>query len=171
MQGYEQAGETDMAFVDQVRSTLGKMWKGADIGSWGQLQEWKIEADNKTDTHRHISHLWGMFPGSTLASWNASTPSREQIKEAVTTSLEARGNATHYGWAKMHRAAVYASVGNASYAHHLYKYMIAEDFNGNLLDIYWQKNNSVFQIDANEGAVGYVMVRPVVLDWTKEDRR
>lgn len=36
--------------------------------------------------------------------------------------------------------------------------MISEDFNGNMLDIYWQKNNSVFQIDANEGAVGYVMV-------------
>jgi hypothetical protein len=37
--------------------------------------------------------------------------------------------------------------------------MIEEDFNGNLLDIYWAKNNSVFQIDANFGAVGYIMVR------------
>jgi hypothetical protein len=36
--------------------------------------------------------------------------------------------------------------------------MIEEDFNGNLLDNYWLKNNSLFQIDANMGAVGYVMV-------------
>jgi hypothetical protein len=36
--------------------------------------------------------------------------------------------------------------------------MIHEDFNGNLIDNYWLKNNSLFQIDANMGAVGYIMV-------------
>jgi alpha-L-fucosidase 2 len=121
LQGYSIAGETDMSFVDRVNTTLSMMDKGAHIGSWGQIQEWKIEADNKTDVHRHISHLWGMYPGSTLASWNESTPSREDIYDAVATSIEHRGNATHYGWAKMHRAAVYASLGNASEAYHEYK--------------------------------------------------
>jgi alpha-L-fucosidase 2 len=121
LQAYPMAEETDMSFISKINSTLSKMDKGAHIGRWGQLQEWKIDADNQTDTHRHISHLWGMYPGSTLASWNEESPSREEINQAVTNSLEARGNATHYSWAKMHRAAVYSSLGNASYAYHLYK--------------------------------------------------
>ncbi|ORX36121.1 glycosyl hydrolase family 65, N-terminal domain-domain-containing protein [Kockovaella imperatae] len=156
LQAYPLSGENNSAWLDRVQDSLSKMDKGVHIGDWGQLQEWKIDADNKTDLHRHISHLWGMYPGSTLATYNGSEYTQSEVTEAVNTSLIARGNATHYGWAKMHRAAVYASLGNASYAHHLYKYMISEDFNGNLLDIYWQKNNSVFQIDANEGAVGYI---------------
>lgn len=34
------------------------------IGSWGQLQEWMDDWDNPDDHHRHVSHLYGLYPGS-----------------------------------------------------------------------------------------------------------
>jgi alpha-L-fucosidase 2 len=38
------------------------------IGRYGQLQEWLEDKDDTTDTHRHISHLWGVYPGTDI-SW------------------------------------------------------------------------------------------------------
>ena len=32
------------------------------VGQYGQLQEWFEDWDNPNDHHRHISHLWGLFP-------------------------------------------------------------------------------------------------------------
>jgi alpha-L-fucosidase 2 len=36
------------------------------IGRYGQLQEWMEDKDDTTDTHRHISHLWGVYPGTDI---------------------------------------------------------------------------------------------------------
>ena len=33
------------------------------IGQHGQLQEWLADVDNPKNTHRHVSHLYGLFPG------------------------------------------------------------------------------------------------------------
>ena len=33
------------------------------IGKWGQLQEWQADRDDPKDTHRHISHLFAVYPG------------------------------------------------------------------------------------------------------------
>jgi alpha-L-fucosidase 2 len=32
------------------------------IGKYGQLQEWFQDKDDPSDTHRHVSHLWGLYP-------------------------------------------------------------------------------------------------------------
>ena len=41
------------------------------IGRYGQLQEWLEDKDDTADTHRHISHLWGVYPGSDI-TWKDS---------------------------------------------------------------------------------------------------
>ena len=41
------------------------------IGRYGQLQEWLEDKDDTSDTHRHISHLWGVYPGTDI-TWNDS---------------------------------------------------------------------------------------------------
>ncbi|KAG8886788.1 hypothetical protein FRB98_000970 [Tulasnella sp. 332] len=157
LRGAAIAGETDQAFLANVANKLANMDKGAHIGSWGQLQEWgALDIDEPTDHHRHISHLYGMYPGTSLAAWNASSPSKSEIYSAVATSLQARGNGTddsNTGWGKMHRAAVAATLGNATYSHNLYKYAIQENIVGNLFD----HLGSIFQIEANLAAPGVVL--------------
>jgi alpha-L-fucosidase 2 len=36
------------------------------IGKYGQLQEWIEDWDNPNDKHRHVSHLYGLFPSNQI---------------------------------------------------------------------------------------------------------
>ena len=56
------------------------------IGRYGQLQEWLEDKDDTTDTHRHISHLWGVYPGTDI-TWGDSAMMR-----AARQSLIYRGD-------------------------------------------------------------------------------
>lgn len=56
------------------------------IGRYGQLQEWLEDKDDTTDTHRHISHLWGVYPGTDI-TW--ATP---ELMKAARQSLLYRGD-------------------------------------------------------------------------------
>ena len=38
------------------------------IGSWGQLQEWKEDVDDPKSKHRHISHLYALHPGNQIST-------------------------------------------------------------------------------------------------------
>jgi alpha-L-fucosidase 2 len=62
------------------------------IGKYGQLQEWMQDADDTASKHRHISHLWGMYPGSEI-NWE-ETPG---LMKAARQSLIYRGDAAT-GW-------------------------------------------------------------------------
>ena len=84
--------------------------------------------DKPNDTHRHLSHLIGLYPGYALASYNASLqpsylPSgalanytHDKVFDAITTSLIHRGNGTgpeaDSGWEKVWRAACWAQLMN-----------------------------------------------------------
>ena len=39
------------------------------VGKYGQLQEWLEDWDRETSGHRHVSHLWGMFPGNQISPY------------------------------------------------------------------------------------------------------
>ena len=69
--GFEAAGD-DLDFLAEIRAKKAQMDKGVHIGSWGQLQEWKVDLDSPTDTHRHLSHLVTLYPGYALAFYNES---------------------------------------------------------------------------------------------------
>jgi alpha-L-fucosidase 2 len=56
------------------------------IGKYGQLQEWLEDKDDTADTHRHISHLWGVYPGTDI-TWGDST-----LMRAARQSLVYRGD-------------------------------------------------------------------------------
>jgi len=56
------------------------------IGRLGQLQEWLEDKDDPANTHRHVSHLWGVFPG------NEITPRTPDLFAAARRSLELRGD-------------------------------------------------------------------------------
>jgi alpha-L-fucosidase 2 len=56
------------------------------VGRLGQLQEWLEDKDDPANTHRHVSHLWGVFPG------NEITPRTPALFAAARRSLELRGD-------------------------------------------------------------------------------
>ena len=56
------------------------------IGQYGQLQEWLEDRDDPKNTHRHVSHLWGMYPGDEI------TPDTPDLFTSAQKSLEFRGD-------------------------------------------------------------------------------
>ena len=61
------------------------------VGRHGQLQEWTEDMDDPTNTHRHVSHLWAVFPGAEI------TPADDALFKAARQSLVFRGDAAT-GW-------------------------------------------------------------------------
>ncbi|KAH9855593.1 glycoside hydrolase family 95 protein [Lenzites betulinus] len=162
--GFSASGDTDTAFLEEVTSKRAQMDKGIHVGSWGQLQEWKVDMDSPTDTHRHLSHLIGLYPGYALTSYNATVQStaqnltQAQVLAAAETSLIHRGNGTgpdaDSGWEKVWRAACWAQLQNATEFYHELSYAVERNFGPNLFSQYMPGStpeDEIFQIDANFG--------------------
>ena len=76
---------TDIDFRNSVVKARDKLMK-LKIGKYGQLQEWVIDVDNPRNHHRHISHLYALYPGVMITP--AKTPA---LFEAAKVSLNMRG--------------------------------------------------------------------------------
>ncbi len=61
------------------------------VGHYGQLQEWLEDKDDPNNTHRHVSHLWAVYPGWDI-TWQDKT-----LFDAARQSLIYRGDAAT-GW-------------------------------------------------------------------------
>ncbi|QRV78536.1 glycoside hydrolase family 95 protein [Ceratobasidium sp. AG-Ba] len=156
--GFDASGDTNKTFLAEVQNKKNRLDKGVKVGSWGQLQEWKVEFDNPKDTHRHLSHLVGLFPGYVLSNFKSSTANltREQVIKAVEVTLASRGNGTgtdgDAGWEKIWRAACWAQLRNPAKFYHQLTYAIERNFAGNLWSLYDSTvANPILQIDANLG--------------------
>ncbi|KAF9479522.1 hypothetical protein BDN70DRAFT_983597 [Pholiota conissans] len=168
--GFAASEDTDTAFLTEVRMKRAQMDKGLRIGSWGQLQEWKFDQDSPTDTHRHLSHLVGLYPGYAIANFDPKVQgtgpskaySKNQILDAASVSLVHRGNGTgpdaDSGWEKVWRAAAWAQFGNSSMFYHELSFAMSENFGANLFSLYNPYDpDPIFQIDANFGFPAAVM--------------
>ncbi|KAH8585480.1 Six-hairpin glycosidase-like protein [Bisporella sp. PMI_857] len=121
------------------------------IGGFGQIQEWRHDYIEVEPAHRHLSHLWDLFPGTRL------TPLINQtLADAARVSLERRlaAGGAGTGWSRVWTAACFARLldGDATLDHIrilLQKHAMMNLFN----DI---ENWSVFQIDSNLGMVAAV---------------
>ncbi|KAG6816007.1 hypothetical protein H0H87_009499 [Tephrocybe sp. NHM501043] len=156
--GFAASGDTDTAFLAEVKDKRARMDKGIHIGTWGQLQEWKFDRDSPSDTHRHLSHLIGLYPGYAVTGYDPSvqgTPAtKQQVIDAATVSLIHRGNGTgpdaDSGWEKAWRAAAWAQLGNAEEFYHELSYAINRNFGPSLFSLYNPFDpDPIFQIDAN----------------------
>lgn len=83
--------ETDKSFADSVAVAL-KRLPPMQIGQYSQLQEWLHDWDKPNDHHRHISHLYGLFPSGQISPFR--TP---QLIEAAKNTLISRGDVST-GW-------------------------------------------------------------------------
>ena len=83
------------------------------IGKWGQLQEWMVDRDDPKDTHRHLSHLVAVHPGSQI-----TTQKTPQLAEAARVSLNARGDVST-GWSTAWKINLWARLHDGDRAHKL----------------------------------------------------
>jgi alpha-L-fucosidase 2 len=80
------------------------------IGKSGELQEWLDDWGQREKSHRHISHLYGLYPGREISP--RETPA---FAEASRRVLEQRGLAGN-GWSSAWKAASWARLGNSAKA-------------------------------------------------------
>lgn len=141
--------DTDRDFRQMLTDKLDTM-QGYRIGSKGQLLEWDKEYTEKEPTHRHVSHLFGLFPGCDI------TQDKQELFEAARRTLTGRGNKTT-GWSMAWKISLWARLLDAGKSHealsNLMNYIDAGEQTGNSGGLYRNLLNALpFQIDGNFGA-------------------
>ncbi|MGJ7032158.1 glycoside hydrolase family 95 protein [Niabella hirudinis] len=82
---------TDAAFAGELAAVKNKLYP-YHIGQYGQLQEWFKDWDDPKDKHRHLSHLFGLYPGSQI-----NVKQTPELAAAARQSLIFRGDVST-GW-------------------------------------------------------------------------
>ena len=124
---------------------------GLQIGRHGQLQEWNEDFDEVEPSHRHVSHLIGLYPGDLLDP--ERTP---ELWSAAEVSLQRRlaAGGGHTGWSRAWTACLFARLGRAKDAWEHLNHLITDFATDSLLDLHPPR---IFQIDGNLGGAAAVV--------------
>ncbi len=143
----------DALFISSVENAKAKLPPCVNIGRWGQVQEFCFhDTDDINDTHRHISHLIGVYPFTVCDIQN------EEIRKAVNVTLAARTKPGDWtGWGIGWRICQYARLSDGESAYRMIKIIFNPKnrlIYPNLLGAHpMGEKDKVFQIDCNFGAL------------------
>lgn len=102
--------KTDQAFAQRLEQARAKLYP-YHVGQYGQLQEWFNDWDEPNDKHRHLSHLYGLHPGSQINIH--TTP---ELAAAAKQSLIHRGDVST-GWSMAWKVNWWARLYDADHAY------------------------------------------------------
>ena len=88
------------------------------IGRYGQLQEWLIDGDDPKDEHRHISHLYGLYPSNQISPY-----SHPELFTAAANTLNQRGDMAT-GWSLGWKINFWARMLDGNHAYQIFKNLL-----------------------------------------------
>jgi alpha-L-fucosidase 2 len=123
------------------------------IGKHGQLQEWAIDFDESTPGQRHMSHMYGLYPGNQITP--RGTP---KLAEAARVSLERRlaNGGAYTGWSRAWAICFWARLGDGDLAWDSLSMLLQHSTNINLFDTHPAQGGPIFQIDGNFGTTAAI---------------
>lgn len=155
--GYLQMAERlqdDPQLVKQAQVVLQRLPQ-TQIQANGTIMEWPEAYAEPEPGHRHISHLYGLYPSDQISPF--TTPQlAEAARQTIARRLAHGGAQT--GWSRAWVTNMYARLldGEAAYAN--LQHQLTDASFDNLLDSHPQKGaHAVFQIDGNLGATAAIM--------------
>lgn len=107
----------DNSSLSTLNSSLQKL-PPMQIGRYGQLQEWLIDADDPKDEHRHISHLYGLYPSNQISPYT-----HPELFTAAANTLNQRGDMAT-GWSLGWKTNFWARMLDGNHAFQIIKNML-----------------------------------------------
>ncbi len=101
-----------------LKGELERVLPPMQIGRYGQLQEWIIDADNPKDEHRHISQLYGLYPSNQISPY-----SHPDLFTAAANTLNQRGDMAT-GWSLGWKTNFWARMLDGNHAFRIIKNML-----------------------------------------------